>query len=134
MWAAGVLEKGGGLCTDGPYRHVRHPQYLGSLVSALGFAVMTNVIWGWAILFPMFVVLYLVQIASEERGLRRTHGEAYGEYVTRVPMLLPRLARVRTARARSWRLARVLANREQYHVLATLTLIVLFFLKGQGGW
>jgi uncharacterized membrane protein len=134
MWAAGLLEKEGGLCTDGPYRYLRHPQYLGSLIAALGFAVMTNVVWGWAILFPMFVALHLMQILAEERYLRRKFGDAHAEYARKVPLLLPRPGREKVERKRVWQLARVLANREQYHVLLTLVLVGLFLLKGQGGW
>jgi hypothetical protein len=73
-------------------------------------------------------------MASEERGLRRRHGDAHADYVSRVPLLLPRLVRDPAGEGRNWRLARVLTNREPYHVVVTLMLVGLFLLKGQGGW
>ncbi len=129
LWAAGLLEKGGALCTDGPYRYVRHPLYLGSLLAALGFAVMMNVIWGWIVVLPLFIVLYLVQVIEEERHLRNTYGEEHAAFRAAVPMLLPRPWKRPPVKGRSWQWSRALTNREHYHVLFTLAFVALFFAK-----
>jgi len=128
LWAAGVLEKGGRLCTDGPYRFVRHPLYLGSLLAALGFCTMTNSAWGWLLILPGFVALYLAQISLEEQRLRQQFGESYFEYARQVPMLLPGL-RARSRDGRRWLLRQALLNREHYHAVMTCTLVALFFLR-----
>jgi len=39
LWAAGHIEKGREITRSGPYRHVRHPLYLGSSLLGLGFAM-----------------------------------------------------------------------------------------------
>ncbi len=129
VWAAGMLEKGGELCTDGPYRFVRHPLYLGSTVAAVGFAVMMNVVWGWVVIVPLFAALYAGQVASEERHLRTTYGAAHAQFAAAVPLIVPRPGRVATGTGQRWRLSLVLMNREHYHVVVTASLTALLFVK-----
>jgi protein-S-isoprenylcysteine O-methyltransferase Ste14 len=133
LWAAGVLEKGGGLCMDGPYRWVRHPLYLGSSVVALGLCVMTNSVWGWAVILPIFAVLYWAQATHEERRLRDEFGEAYLRYTHVAPMIVPAPPRVASS-GRAWQLARVVKNREHYHVMVTCSLVALFYLRHLLPW
>ena len=132
VWAAGLLVKGGELCTQGPYGLVRHPLYLGSFVAALGFCVMMNVKWAWLIVLPLFVILYWAQVRLEESYLRGEYGEAHAEYAKRVPMLVPRLGRA-AGGAGSWCLSQALANREHRHLLVTTALVGLFFLRALWG-
>ena len=129
VWAAGSLEKGGPLCTDGPYRHVRHPLYLGSLLAAMGFCVMMNVVWGWVVVLPLFLVLYAGQVVVEEQVLRREYGAAHSDYARRVPLLVPRLGPAPLGDARPWTWERVSVNREQYHVVITLLLLAGFYVR-----
>jgi protein-S-isoprenylcysteine O-methyltransferase Ste14 len=129
MWAAGVLLKGGGLCTDGPYGLVRHPLYLGSILAALGFAVMMHTIWAWLVVMPVFVALYAWQVSLEERQLRMQYGEAHQAWARQVPLLFPCPCRRGAAEGGRWELARVRANREHYHLLVTVALVVAFYLK-----
>jgi len=111
---------------------VRHPLYLGSFVSAVGFCVMVNTLWGWTLVLPLFVLLYAVQVLLEERHLRVRYGEDHARYAARVPMLMPRFTAARTQSA-PWLLKRALANREHWHVLLTLLLAGLFFVKWRWG-
>lgn len=128
LWAAGVLEKGGSLCTDGPYRWVRHPLYLGSFLAALGFCVMVRTLWGWLLLLPLFLAVYGAQVASEERHLRAEYRAAHAAWARQVPMLVPRWPRL-PPQGRRWRLRQALANREHYHALVTSALVCAFYLK-----
>ncbi len=125
-WAAGYLAKGAALCTDGPYRYLRHPLYLGSLLAALGFCIMANVLWAWLVVLPPFLALYTWQTLAEERTLRRLYPDAYPRYAAQVPMLLPRPTRRPPG---PWRLSLALANREHYHAVVTLALAGLFHAK-----
>lgn len=131
VWAAGLLEKGGELCTDGPYRCVRHPLYLGSLLGAIGLCVMMNDKWGWLVVLPLFLVIYTAQVIAEERALRASYGGEHARWAGQVPMLVPRLWRRGASRGRRWSWARLLANRELYHVLVTVALVVMFWLRPQ---
>lgn len=134
VWAAGVLEKGAGLCTDGPYRCVRHPLYLGSFAAAVGFCLMMNVMWGWIIVLPLFLILYAAQVSLEERRLREQYGKSHKDYAAEVPKLLPRPPRRGSGCGRRWALSQTLVNREQYHVLVTLLLVGVFYAKWHWGW
>jgi protein-S-isoprenylcysteine O-methyltransferase Ste14 len=129
LWAAGFLVKGGELCTDGPYRSIRHPLYLGSFLAALGICVITNSIWGWAVILPLFVLVYAAQVIAEERDLRARYGRAHDEWASRVPLFLPRFRASASPSGQPWRWSQVLVNREHYHVLLTLLLLVLFVSK-----
>jgi protein-S-isoprenylcysteine O-methyltransferase Ste14 len=72
--------------TPGPYRHVRHPIYVGWMfifwstptmsISHLVFAIATT-------------VYMLIAIQLEERDLVDHFGETYSEYQERVPMIVP---------------------------------------------
>jgi protein-S-isoprenylcysteine O-methyltransferase Ste14 len=130
-WAAGFLKKGGELCTEGPYRHLRHPLYLGSLLGAIGLSVMTNSIWGWAVVLPLFVLVYAAQVVAEERYLRGQYGCAHDQWASHVPLLLPRWRARIAASGQPWSWSQFLANREHYHVLVTLLLLALFFARWQ---
>jgi len=75
--------------TPGPYRHVRHPMYIGWLMAFWATPTM-----GVAhLLFALGITGYiLVAIVYEERDLTQFH-EAYADYRKRVPMLIPKWPR-----------------------------------------
>jgi methanethiol S-methyltransferase len=65
----------------GPYRWVRHPLYLGWMLTLFGAAQMT----GDRLAFAAFTSLYLVvAIRWEERSLRQSFGPEYDRYAERV--------------------------------------------------
>jgi protein-S-isoprenylcysteine O-methyltransferase Ste14 len=57
-----------GIVEGGPYRFVRHPMYLGEILSLLGLCIAANNIWNWFALL-LFVRLVLIRISAEERVL-----------------------------------------------------------------
>ena len=57
-----------GIVERGPYRFVRHPMYLGEILSLLGLCISANNTWNWFALL-LFVRLVMVRISAEERVL-----------------------------------------------------------------
>jgi len=55
-----------GIVTRGPYRFVRHPMYLGEIVSLLGLCISTENMWNWFALL-LFARLLVLRISFEER-------------------------------------------------------------------
>lgn len=73
---------------QGPYRHVRHPLYVGWLITFWATPTMT----GAHLLFvPATTAYILVAIQFEEKDLVRFHGRRYETYRQAVPMIVPSL-------------------------------------------
>ncbi len=88
-WAAGHLAKNTELASGGPYRFLRNPLYLGTLLAAAGLATAGRR-WELAILFSaVFFLIYLPVIELEEQHLRKLF-PSYAEYSARVPLLFPK--------------------------------------------
>jgi protein-S-isoprenylcysteine O-methyltransferase Ste14 len=83
-----LLKKG--VATKGFYVLIRHPQYLGLGLAALGLAIM----WPRFLtltLFAVMVFLYYLLAKDEERRMTNRFGESYISYMNRTGMFLPRL-------------------------------------------
>ena len=87
--ASGQLKKNEELATSGPYSYTRNPLYLGSIVIAIGFAVVARNLWIWVLLVLLFVFVYVPVIGGEEAFLRSKFPD-FDSYAQRVPRLLPR--------------------------------------------
>jgi len=57
-----------GIVERGLYRFVRHPMYLGEILSLLGICIAGNHAWNWFALL-LFVLLVMMRISAEERVL-----------------------------------------------------------------
>lgn len=75
------------LTLDGPYRIVRHPVYLGEVISGVGL-VLALPSWFGLLLLLSFVGAQLIRIHFEEKLLAREHPE-YAEYAGKTKRLLP---------------------------------------------
>lgn len=74
--------------TPGPYRFIRHPLYVGWLMTFWAAPTMTVS----HLLFAAGTTIYiLLAIRWEERDLLAYHGEAYAHYRDNTPMLIPGL-------------------------------------------
>jgi len=77
-----------GVASRGLYRVVRHPQYMGLAIAALGLALM------WPrfltlVLFAIMLWLYYLLARDEERRMLNRFGEGYGAYLERTGMFVP---------------------------------------------
>jgi protein-S-isoprenylcysteine O-methyltransferase Ste14 len=78
----------GRLVTDGLYKFVRHPQYLGILLLTSGLLVQWVTI-PTAVMWPILVYLFVRLARREEKEMEKKFGEAYLEYKRGVPMFFP---------------------------------------------
>ena len=65
----GVVPANRGVKSDGPYRFVRHPMYLGYILNQLGFLLACFSIWN-LIVYLIAWTLLVLRILEEERVLR----------------------------------------------------------------
>ena len=85
-----AIQPGHTLVTNGIYRVIRHPSYLGLLVNALGWALAFRSGVG-VLLAALMIPPLLARIGAEERLLRAQFGAEYDTYRTRTSRLLPGL-------------------------------------------
>ncbi len=90
----------GGVVRTGIYARVRHPRYLGLMLTFAGFAFLTGAT-GYFLLAFLTVLLYQVVAPLEERVLREQYGAQYEEYARAVPRFVPRLLRKSTPRTQT---------------------------------
>jgi protein-S-isoprenylcysteine O-methyltransferase Ste14 len=79
------------LATDGLYAFVRHPQYTGLFVGLFGEGVVHWPTIFSVALFPVIVLVYWLLARREEKRVLQEFGDAYRDYMRRVPMFFPRI-------------------------------------------
>lgn len=91
------------LMQAGPYKYVRHPQYIAFIILTLGLTVITfdtNPIFnfnignfnGFTIIFIIWigeVLAYIVLGTIEEIALKAKYGEQFLKYAKEVPFMIP---------------------------------------------
>jgi protein-S-isoprenylcysteine O-methyltransferase Ste14 len=88
------------LVADGPYRHLRNPLYLGTVLLSAGIGFLASRT-GILILVGGITIFVYRLILREEAGLLEAQGEAYRRYFESVPRFAPSLRpRVASAGAR----------------------------------
>ncbi len=98
-WASGYLEKNVEIARKGPYRLVRHPLYLGSIILWVGLLLMAGNLWFAAIAGVGFFAYHIHAIRREERFLVGKFGEDYESFRRETPGLLPLLSLLRLPQA-----------------------------------
>ncbi|MBV9171211.1 MAG: isoprenylcysteine carboxylmethyltransferase family protein, partial [Chloroflexi bacterium] len=84
----GIFPEVRGLVRSGPYHLVRHPIYVGEIVSGFGVIVIRPSVFIAAI-FILFVILQYWRTVFEERALSGAFPSEYPSYRVRVPRLIP---------------------------------------------
>ncbi len=76
------------LVTTGIYSKIRHPQYLGGILSHIGISII--LMSGYALLYtPLLALQFYLMALIDEQALIKKFGELYIEYKKKVPMFLP---------------------------------------------
>jgi protein-S-isoprenylcysteine O-methyltransferase Ste14 len=76
------------LITDGPYRYVRHPRYVGAVLLALGLPLVFRS-WMALVLCPAVVAVILQRIRDEEGLMQQEFGQEWEAYCQRSWRLIP---------------------------------------------
>jgi protein-S-isoprenylcysteine O-methyltransferase Ste14 len=106
IWAAGHLEKGREVTRSGPYRFVRHPLYVGSMIMALGVALACRGAVPALVAGLYMGVTILAAIQVEEEQLRQAFGSTYDDYAaSRAEPMRRRFSASRAVRNREYRAA-----------------------------
>jgi protein-S-isoprenylcysteine O-methyltransferase Ste14 len=74
---------------SGPYRYIRHPSYLGALLTFIGIGLA---LCSWGAIIPlliMFTLAYGYRMQIEEKFLTSELGEDYIQYMKRTRRLIP---------------------------------------------
>jgi protein-S-isoprenylcysteine O-methyltransferase len=75
--------------TGGPYRWVRHPGYLGSLLTWLGGAAASSNLLVFILVLAVLLWAYTRRIVAEEAMLAESLGAAYTQYQQKSWQLVP---------------------------------------------
>lgn len=68
------------LVTQGPYRALRHPMYVGFIALAFGYGLLLNSLAFTVVIAPVVLVLLSLRSALEEQVLMQRHGQRYHDY------------------------------------------------------
>ena len=88
------------LAIAGPYRRVRHPQYIGFVSIMFGFLLQWPTLLTLA-MFPVLLVMYVRLAISEERDSEKAFGDDWRTYAAATPRFIPRLLKHDDARPAS---------------------------------
>ncbi len=88
-WAAGHVRKDKVLETHGPYAFVRHPQYLGNMLLALGLCTASGLPWSFAVWAAVWVLFYVPAVGREDRRLLNRFGDQWTEWRAKTPAIVP---------------------------------------------
>jgi protein-S-isoprenylcysteine O-methyltransferase Ste14 len=76
------------IATTGVYSIVRHPQYLGGILSHIGFSFLLSGLYS-LLVTPLVIALIYTISWKEENELTKEFGQEYADYKKKVPMLIP---------------------------------------------
>jgi len=84
-----AIQEGHTLVTDGPYRFIRNPSYLGAMLGVVGWALIFRSVPGVIVMTLLGGLLLVARIDAEEALLASEFGERYEAYRRRTWRLVP---------------------------------------------
>lgn len=76
------------LVTTGIYQKIRHPQYLGAILSHIGISIMLSSLYS-ILVTPALMIRDFLICKKEDSELAKEFGTEYEDYQDKVPMFLP---------------------------------------------
>jgi len=77
------------LATDGPYRIVRHPYYLGDIILIMGLAIGLTSVWGLVGTLFLLIPSAIYVARLEDEALVEKFGEDWRSYADRTYFMFP---------------------------------------------
>jgi protein-S-isoprenylcysteine O-methyltransferase Ste14 len=131
LWSNGYAIKNNKLTTSGPYAFVRNPLYLGTFLIALGMVVILKTNWV-GVLFILILALMYYRTIKEEQGMLLTKfGDAFRNYMQKVPAMLPTLIPYGEGEKWPFSLQRLIDSKEHKPVFWIIILLIFFHLKSR---
>lgn len=84
-----AIHKNHEIIKSGLYRYIRHPAYLGLLISMYGGAIFLGNIFSFLIVAAPITLALLARIKVEEKLLLKHFGDAYKDYIKNSYSLIP---------------------------------------------
>jgi protein-S-isoprenylcysteine O-methyltransferase Ste14 len=85
------------LVTEGLFKYVRNPMYLGAVIVMVGEAVLTQSLVVLLLAVVMWMFFHVFVVYYEEPDLGKRFGQAYEEYIRTVPRWFPRIPKKRAS-------------------------------------
>lgn len=82
------------LLTTGPYSTSRNPLYFFSALGGIGVGLTSGTLTIGALIAGLFAITYPGVILTEEKRLEKIHGQAWHDYIARVPRFFPRFSQL----------------------------------------
>ncbi|NOZ85601.1 MAG: isoprenylcysteine carboxylmethyltransferase family protein [Deltaproteobacteria bacterium] len=79
------------LKTDGMYKNLRHPSYLGLLLICLGLSISMNSMISLIVITIPILLAIIYRIKIEENTLIKEFGEIYKDYMKKTYKIIPKL-------------------------------------------
>ena len=89
LWCFASLDKQKELASNGLYKHIRNPMYLGRFFIVLGYFLLLGNIYA---VIPFTIIYYLYmwhRVEREEEQLKKVFGQPYQEYCEQVNRFIP---------------------------------------------
>ena len=77
------------LKTNGMYRVIRHPSYLGLFIIMVGFSICMNTIVSFLVVTTLMFIALMYRIYVEEKALSAAFGEDFTAYKSKTKRLIP---------------------------------------------
>ncbi len=86
-----TITKNHNLKTDGMYKNIRHPSYLGLLLICSGLSISMNSIISLIVITIPILFAIIFRIKIEENTLIKEFGETYKDYMKKTYKIIPKL-------------------------------------------
>ncbi|MFA5370322.1 MAG: isoprenylcysteine carboxylmethyltransferase family protein [Candidatus Omnitrophota bacterium] len=129
IWANGYAIKMDRLTTSGPYAFFQHPLYIGTLLIAMGFAIILNTYYIGLLFVSIVIAVYYRTIKIEEKMLEDKFNSQYGDYKKNFILKTFRITPYQKGDKWSFSLERLIRSKEHKTAIWIIILIIAIHIK-----